>query len=749
MGGLRKILRRLKNKSSSLLISLFVSFLIIIVTLASFNFFSIAFSKSNVRNEVIKYNTTNLNNTTERYEKHFEMIKNLMFHFHSSDHVQFLEKSQDKRNYWITYQTYRDIGALLNNHLLYMDNLILYFKKDSFVLDKDTSSNADIYFSKFYSSDNYPVDYWENLLEEKFSSKLLPAVYFLEQDIRNTPRLVGRSFPFLVKNSFQNNFYMIAMINADQLFNNFHNSINDHFHILDPSGQLIFSSGQGSADSIPILDNSSNFTKHGGNYYFHKTGEITGYTYINVIPDSNISVHKRMNMTLVTLLVLSVVISIIASILFSIRLNSPIKNIADSIQHLNKNAPYRSKIKEFDIISSGVTQMMQLNRDIHEDLNKKNVLLKYYAYTSKLKNIHSHIHELKHMVLSKKPYLLILFEFTIKKTMLDKTELKERWTYFIKEFIDYKVSQAYEDSLTFQIEENQVLSIVTAEPNRLNETEEILESMKQVFDHDREHSFFTISVSTIYQDTLDLNAAYGQVLELNKHRSFNDETQIILRSKPNKDSYPKLSSQDMELENNVRAGNLKNVTDWVYRILMHMEKRDLSANQFYTLSEEIINKVLRVLYSLRINTEPLGDPLEQLRDCHNPAELKAFFERFLAHAIECIDHHKDKRDHIIEFVYDYLETHYAEDITLDLVAEKLYISGGYLSTYFKEKTGRSFIDYVNEVRVNKAKALLKNSNLKVQDVAIQSGYLNMNSFHRMFKKFTGNTPNQYRRNADC
>src|SRR5690606_35193461 len=104
---------------------------------------------------------------------------------------------------------------------------------------------------------------------------------------------------------------------------------------------------------------------------------------------------------------------------------------------------------------------------------------------------------------------------------------------------------------------------------------------------------------------------------------------------------------------------------------------------------------------------------------------------------------------ITTFVYQYLEEHYAEEISLELVAEKLNISGGYLSTYFKEKDGRNFIDYVHEVRIEKAKHLLLTSNLKVLDIAQQTGYQNMNSFHRMFKKFAGATPNEYRKSGNA
>jgi two-component system response regulator YesN len=108
---------------------------------------------------------------------------------------------------------------------------------------------------------------------------------------------------------------------------------------------------------------------------------------------------------------------------------------------------------------------------------------------------------------------------------------------------------------------------------------------------------------------------------------------------------------------------------------------------------------------------------------------------------------KEEQDHIITFVFDYIENHYMDDLSLDMVAEKLKITGGYLSSYFKDKTGMNFSDYLNKLRIEKAKQFLQKPNLRVQDVAEHVGYNNVVSFIRMFKRITGQTPGEYRRNV--
>ncbi|WP_308639614.1 helix-turn-helix domain-containing protein [Paenibacillus silvisoli] len=106
---------------------------------------------------------------------------------------------------------------------------------------------------------------------------------------------------------------------------------------------------------------------------------------------------------------------------------------------------------------------------------------------------------------------------------------------------------------------------------------------------------------------------------------------------------------------------------------------------------------------------------------------------------------KAHKDGIIDFVKSYMEQHYREDVTLDMLSDKLGITASYLSTYFKAKTGMNFIDYINNYRIELAKSLLCAADMRIQDVASQVGYHNINSFNRMFKKISGVTPSEFRK----
>ena len=94
-------------------------------------------------------------------------------------------------------------------------------------------------------------------------------------------------------------------------------------------------------------------------------------------------------------------------------------------------------------------------------------------------------------------------------------------------------------------------------------------------------------------------------------------------------------------------------------------------------------------------------------------------------------------------IMNYVQANYI-DITLDDLAEKFFLSKPYLSKYIKEKSGMTFGDLVKKMRMKKAKALLKSSNMTVENIAMSVGYQNVEHFNRLFKKAYDMTPMQFR-----
>lgn len=100
---------------------------------------------------------------------------------------------------------------------------------------------------------------------------------------------------------------------------------------------------------------------------------------------------------------------------------------------------------------------------------------------------------------------------------------------------------------------------------------------------------------------------------------------------------------------------------------------------------------------------------------------------------------------IIKKACGYISEHYAKNLTLSEVAEHLHIHPNYFSTLFKSQTGITFRDYLRNVRIEKSKTMITESQIKLNDIAFQTGYQDVSHYNRAFKKVTGISPSNYRR----
>jgi len=99
---------------------------------------------------------------------------------------------------------------------------------------------------------------------------------------------------------------------------------------------------------------------------------------------------------------------------------------------------------------------------------------------------------------------------------------------------------------------------------------------------------------------------------------------------------------------------------------------------------------------------------------------------------------------LIKNIISYIDRNYSHEITLNLLSKHFNVTPNYISRLFKEETGEALFNYINEVRVEKAKKLLKEIELKIYEVSDKVGFKSPVHFNIVFNKYTGITPKQYR-----
>ncbi|MCY9668102.1 helix-turn-helix domain-containing protein [Paenibacillus alginolyticus] len=171
-----------------------------------------------------------------------------------------------------------------------------------------------------------------------------------------------------------------------------------------------------------------------------------------------------------------------------------------------------------------------------------------------------------------------------------------------------------------------------------------------------------------------------------------------------------------------------------------LDVRQGGMNLLGTLEREIMQSGL--------NPNELLSPInrfEQLSELRESEQiLQWFVKQIIRPFMEEMENRSDyKIKKIVDQAIRFIEEHYMRDISLDECAEYCGTNAFLLSRSFKQVAGKNFIDYLTDLRMERARALLRDSEQKIFDIAEQVGYQH-SYFNRLFKKFEGVTPTQYR-----
>lgn len=165
---------------------------------------------------------------------------------------------------------------------------------------------------------------------------------------------------------------------------------------------------------------------------------------------------------------------------------------------------------------------------------------------------------------------------------------------------------------------------------------------------------------------------------------------------------------------------------------------------------EFCNVIRQALDKLEKKQEKISQK-KKLMDAYNTAsfyEKDHILEKLISGEYSGNEEEEYKEKNAVQTAVHLIEEHFAEDISVEWVAEQIYLSAGYLSKIFKKETGQSVLRYITRCRLQKAEELLKKTNKKIVDISREIGYENPSYFGLIFKKTFGVTPLQMRQGED-
>lgn len=205
---------------------------------------------------------------------------------------------------------------------------------------------------------------------------------------------------------------------------------------------------------------------------------------------------------------------------------------------------------------------------------------------------------------------------------------------------------------------------------------------------------------------------------------------------------PKLSGLDMIKALREKKGDIKFVLLTGYREFEYArEAINLGVIKFLlkpTNLEDIKSAVLEA-------TSLLDEERSRVEDLHDlRAKLKYYLEKSEEVVQETPAEEKAEMNYLTVQAIAYMKENFRKKLDLQTVADALFISPWYLCKILKKEVGNSFIQLLNELRIQEAKRLLMQSNNKIYEISEMIGYMDVPYFTKIFKRHTNMTPNKFR-----
>lgn len=147
--------------------------------------------------------------------------------------------------------------------------------------------------------------------------------------------------------------------------------------------------------------------------------------------------------------------------------------------------------------------------------------------------------------------------------------------------------------------------------------------------------------------------------------------------------------------------------------------------------------------------ENLPDALRRfaarMREILSFEEFAKAYLHVVTHVADQIETTAEQADFPIERCLSYIHEHYSEEITTEDMARMLYLTPNYFSTLFRKKTGRRFIEYLTDLRLERAEYSLRETDDFIYEIARRCGYYDERYFSRIFRSKYGSSPTRYRR----
>ncbi len=729
----------------------YISILLLPVTLVGLLFYTHFFSV--LEKEIIQNNETivkNIHNTFDTKINELNKIAYQIFY------------NQDLGTSTLTkgpIEASKSLNILHNyiftNQMIY--DIALFESYTNTFYGSTSTFNTNQYFNQRYIFDNWSLDAFLSELNTEQHPYFKPINRVLVNNNQYKNFLVY-IFPNPSKSSISKR-SLVYLIDV-QLLRNTLTFKDEIVIILDRHNQPLMylgpeddsSSNAINYELIDIKSSGSFIHKLDGSKYFVSSinSSTTGLTYISMLP-VNVAMRDLIsikNMFVFTILVVLLVGVLIIAVMLKLNYN-PIKHLKTFAE--NASGQSFQTVNDLEAIKMAVSHMSEASKEMSKKVKSNRSALKDYLLLNLFKGYYKDIEEFNknaqetNMKITKQHHRIIVIAMDIKTEYYNMESLTTNLEDYLQDgdIQGYGRPSINEKRLIF------VLSYDFVDKDMLSD--KLRDMQKHLLNATGMNA--TLGVGNQYKNLdkvgksfIEANTSIDYQLIKGKYSIIFYED--IISQSAQLSYYPKKELKELEFA--IMSRDIDKISEILLSILAFI-KKDVPLAVAKCLCFDIINTILKNTYDMQIyedsqNKQRRYPDVMKLIEFETIEELGLIVKRISLDICCLTKNSKDDRGNLMGNILSYIHKNFDQyDFTIQSMADNFVMSLSNISQYFKAETNQTLSQYVNGLRMDKAKELLGNTDKSIQEITMEVGYTDMSSFIRKFKLGVGTTPGNYRK----
>lgn len=651
----------------------------------------------------------------------------------------------------------------------YLKAVFVYDSETSIVVSDVGKFDAKIYFGKYCYFSQLTFDELGSLLSENRGFNTLGALDYRnlsKRHITDPQRTLVLLYSYYGERPYNSirtiGFVLSSRIVGDLVESN-DISRQGEVCITDHRGACLFSSSEklGVLLDTDPLALSHNKEINGQPYVIHQSSSASGYLFTNVISEDEYYANLRHVRTIFSFLVIILLLlTVLIALTFSNRFSGPLIMLADSFSHNPREKQVISAFENTSVfrkIYSNLDQLRISNETMSNWMKTGQRYLRSTALMELLQKRHrdsaflsNQFSELQEQFCH--PYytfFLVSFEF-YKRAYLDYTpdELLQMQEGLCKLI----VSREYPFRMKIEYVECDPQNygfIINIETDDLSSLHHELEKLLALVAQGDEPLRLIFVLTETADNIKELPELYQTAKRTLRYRILNLQHQILCSNQlPLGENIVMLLTEENKstIIKYLLSSNSVAVSNYICELIDRCAEQIIPYEYLNTSFATLLTLFAQVLSNYGIALFELfdTDPFSELNALNNLDEIKDFFHIVCVQTTEALANRQQRETAILQRALDYIEENYSNHISLDDVSTYVGYSSKYFSRYFKEQIGNTFVNYLNQLRIRRAKTLLNDKTITIKDIATAVGFESANTFIRVFKQFEGVPPGQYR-----